>query len=41
MHGLDNDFSSLKLTNGGGDTKDGVAALKYENEKLKVALAQR
>jgi len=30
----------MKLTNGGGDAKDGMTALKFENEKLKVALSQ-
>ena len=37
IYGLDNDFSSIKLTNG-GEAKD---ALKFENEKLKIALTQR
>lgn len=36
IYGLDNDFSSIKLTNG-GEAKD---ALKFENEKLKIALTQ-
>jgi len=40
VHGLDNDFSAIKLTNGGGDAKDGISALKFENERLKVALSQ-